>query len=128
MITRSLILLLLVAFFGASGCVSHNEYAARRTAQLREIYPAGMTRESIQTRWGQTKPEFSATRPANGWSTYTNQVIAKQLMALETATGKNIQSLEQYWGPDGLFSLCYCWFFYDADNKIVDVEWQYKSD
>jgi hypothetical protein len=47
-----------------------------------------------------------------------------------TVTEKQVASLERYWGPDGLMGLglCYCWYFYDEDGKVVDVEWQYKSD
>lgn len=87
-----------------------------------------MSKEEVQSKWGHIKPDFSAVRPDGGWQTYTNEYIAKRLQDEETVTGKSITFVDRYWGPDGLFSLCYCWYFYDSAAKIVDVEWQYKSD
>ena len=92
------------------------------------MYPPGMPKEEVQSKWGQTKPDFSASRPDKGWEAYSGQYIAKKLQAREASTGKNIASVDRYWGPSGLMSLCYCWYFYDSAGKIVDVEWQYKSD
>jgi hypothetical protein len=120
---RTLILLFSLT---VAGCVSYQEHAAERTAQLREMYPPGMSREEVQGKWG--KPDFSASRPTNGWDSDPNQYIAKKLKDVEASTGKKVESVDRYWGPDGWMSLCYCWYFYDSGGKIVDVEWQYKSD
>ena len=87
-----------------------------------------MLREEVQAKWGKTKPDFSASRPPNGWQAYQNQYIAKKMNDVEASAGKEVDSVDRYWGPDGWMSLCYCWYFYDSDGKIVDVEWQYKSD
>lgn len=92
------------------------------------MYPKGISREEVQNKWGQTKPDFSAQRPDGGWHTYPSDFIANCLENEENATGNIIASVDRYWGADGLLSLCYCWYFYDSDGKIVDVEWQYKSD
>jgi len=27
-----------------------------------------------------------------------------------------------------VFSLCYCWFYYDGADRVLDAEWQYASD
>ena len=121
-------LALLLLGFAMVGCASHQNYSADRTQKLREMYPPGMSRTAVQARWGQTQPDFSASRPSSGWETYPNAYIAKKLAGLETGTGKKIESLARYWGPDGLSSLCYCWYYYDSDSRIVDVEWEYKSD
>ena len=92
------------------------------------MYPPEMSREEVQSKWGQIKPDFSALRPDQGWRAYPNDYISKKLLDEETTTGKSIASVERYWGPDGWMSLCYCWYFYDSTGRIVDVEWQYKSD
>jgi hypothetical protein len=124
---RSVFTLLLIGGM-AIGCISYPEHVARRTARLRDLYPPGTSREEVKSKWAQTKPDFSASRPEGGWAAYTNNYIAKKLQDEETKTGKSIASVDRYWGPDGLMSLCYCWYYYDSADKILDVEWQYKSD
>ena len=114
--------------FMFTGCASYEEHAAQRTEQLRKIFPAGMPREEIQAKWNNRKPDFAASRPANGWESYPNQYLSKAMKDLETKTGKKIVTAERYGGPDGWMSLCYCWYYYDSDSKLVDVEWEYKSD
>jgi hypothetical protein len=113
---------------GCATSQSSEDWAAERTAKLRIIYPPGMSKEEIDAKFGKSKPDFSAARPHGGWSAYSNPYIIKKIQAVETSTGKTVQLVERYWGPDGLLSLCYCWFFYDAGNKVIDVEWQYMSD
>jgi hypothetical protein len=125
---KSILALLLICWLAVIGCTSYEDQAAQRTAQLRAMYPPGMPKEEVQSKWGQTKPDFSASRPDKGWEAYPGQYIAKKLQAREASTGKNITSVDRYWGPSGWMSLCYCWYFYDSAGKIVDVEWQYKSD
>jgi hypothetical protein len=125
---KSIPAFMLICWFAGLGCASYQEHAAKRTARLREIYPQGMSKEAVQSRWQRIKSDFSASRPDNGWNTHPNQYIAKKVQSEEASTGKSIASVDRYWGPDGLWSLCYCWYFYDAAGKIVDVEWQYKSD
>ena len=122
------IFLTLVALsFVLTGCMSYDEYVAKRTAGLRKMYPAGMTRDEVQSKWN-SQPDFSVSRPAGGWNAHTNKYLADVIIAEEASTGKRIEFVERYWGADGLFSLAYCWYYYDADRKIVDVEWEYKSD
>jgi hypothetical protein len=87
-----------------------------------------MSREAVQARWNPIQPDFAALRPDAGWDAYQGKHVAKVLADLEVRTGKRIESVERYWGPDGYMSLCYCWFFYDSSDRIVDLEWQYKSD
>jgi hypothetical protein len=111
-----------------SACASYQEHAARRTARLREIYPQGTSRKQVQAKWGQINPDFSASRPPNGWEVYQSPFVRTKLANVERNTGKRVDLVERYWGPDGLWSLCYCWYFYDSEDRIVDVEWQYKSD
>jgi len=111
-----------------TGCVSDQQHAAERTARLRDMYPAGMSREEVRAKWGGTKPDFSASRAANGWESEPNQYLANKLKAVEARTGKKVEYVERYWGADGWMSLCNCWYFYDSGNKLIDAEWQYKSD
>jgi len=125
---KPILILALFFWLAITGCVSPQEHAAERTARLREMYPRGMSSEQVQAKWGKIRPDFSASRPATGWDAHSNQYIARKLNGVETSTGMQVQSVDRYWGPDAWMSLCYCWYFYDSDGKIVDVEWQYKSD
>jgi len=120
--------LILLSALTVTGCVSYQEHAAERTAQLRKMYPPGMSREDVHAKWGQVKPDFSASRPTGGWGSEPNQYLAKKLKDVEASTGMKVESVDRYWGPDGWMSLCYCWYFYDSGGKIVEVEWHYKSD
>src|SRR5947209_2965065 len=95
------------------GCKSPEQNAAERTARLREMYPAGTSKEAIQAKWAQTKPDISASRPSSGWNAYPNKHLGKFLSSLEAKTGQKIESMERYWGPDGLFSLARCYYYYD---------------
>ena len=102
--------------------------SAGRTARLRRIYPQGTSREAVQSKWRDGKPDFSALRPTAGWASHQNHFIAEKLQDVEASTGRKVEFVDRYWGPDGFSSLCYCWYFYDSENNIVDVEWQYRSD
>jgi hypothetical protein len=110
------------------GCVSYQQHAAERTAQLREMYPPGISKEAVQAQWGQVTPDFTASRPSSGWDAHANRYIAEKLGDMESRMGTRIESVDRYWGSDGFLSLCYCWYFYDSRGRLVDVEWQYKSD
>lgn len=112
------------------GCrsVSSKQYAAERTAKLRQIYPPGTSKAAVQAGWQQTKPDFTASRPSNGWETWPNKNLAQVLIALETKTGKKIESVERYWGADEWMSLARCYYYYDANDSLVDVKWEYMSD
>ncbi len=125
---RGILKSILPVFLIATGCASVQDHAAKRTDLLRQVYPAGTSRQAVQAKWGKIKPDFSASRPANGWQAYQNQYIATKMKDVEASAGKQVDSVDRNWGPDGSVSLCYCWYFYDSGGKVVDVEWQYKSD
>ncbi len=120
--------MLTLALAGCSFQQSVQREAASRTDRLRVDYPPGMSKQEVQSRWGQTKPDFSASRPVSGWAAHPNSYLAKKLQSVEARTGKQVDSVDRYWGLYTSMSLCYCWYFYDSSEKIVDVEWQYKSD
>lgn len=125
---KPLACLIFLLSFIATGCLSYEERAAERTAHLRTMYPPGTSKNEVQASWGKNRPDFSASRPVNGWSAFPIDGIAKKLLDIEARTGKRIESVDRFWGPDEWMSLCYCWYYYDAEGKIIDVEWQYKSD
>ena len=111
-----------------AGCQSYEQHAADRTAQLRLLYPRGTPKQAVHDKWSGHQPDFSASRPTDGWNAYPNKYLAEALTTVETKTGKKIESVERFWGPDGFLSLARCWYYYDADDRIVDVEWEYMSD
>ncbi len=120
--------ILTLALTGCSFHQSVQQDAALHTDRLRVDYPPGMSKQEVQSKWGQIKPDFSASRPSSGWSAYPSRYLAEKLESAEARTGKRIDSVNRYWGLYTSMSLCYCWYFYDSSEKIVDVEWQYKSD
>jgi hypothetical protein len=113
----------------ASGCKSYEEIAAERHDRLVQIYPLGTTtREDVAKKWGATKPELAFDRPAAGWLALPRHDIAVHPDTVEKKTQREIASFERYFGVDGFLSLCRCWFYYDREGKLVEVEWQYVSD
>ena len=129
MIRLSLLVFVLTLLAEAANHVSAEQYAARTPPlKLRELYPPGMSKQAVQAKWGETKPDFFASRPTSGWESYPKQNMAKILIAHEARTGKQIESFERYWGPDGFLSLARCYYYYDSNDCLVDVEWEYMSD
>jgi hypothetical protein len=129
--TRTLILLCSALCLGLTlgGCASPEEYAAKRRQQLLTHYPPGKTtRADVQKRWA-VRPEFSETRPASGWTGSTHPAIRARAVASEQRTGQMVSRCERYLGPDGWSGgLCYCWFYYDDRDCVVDAEWQWHTD
>jgi hypothetical protein len=115
-----------------SGCLSTGSmeaYAEKRRQTLLEMYPVGKTtQKDVETRWGEQSRRISATRPAKGWDTHDNPRVKRFGPKAEKRIGKKIAKLEQYHGPDGLMSLCYCWYYYDNAGRLVDTEWEWSSD
>ena len=113
-----------------SGCGSLENYEVKRRDRLLEIYPPGQTtRADVQQKWGHTKWDFSETRPAAGWAAATNRFIGARALTSEQRTGQPVHRIEGDLAPDGLSgSLCRCWFYYDKDDRLVDVDWQWHTD
>lgn len=117
-----------------SGCASPRMLdKTYRTDKLRETYPSGITsREDVQTAL-KTRPELSSGRPAMGWAHHANAVLSRKMPAMEEQIGKEVVLVERYLMPDPRssidpFSLCNLWFYYDAGEKLVDVEWEWHTD
>ncbi|WP_367871243.1 hypothetical protein [Luteolibacter sp. Populi] len=85
------------------------------------------TRKDIATRFGRA-PEVARTRPAKGWEAEQDWWIRSYATKAEQRIHRKIPKLERYFGTDGLFSLCYCWFYYDSRGRLIDAEWQWSSD
>lgn len=112
-----------------AGCASYEQIAEQRSRRLLETYPPVVTmRDDVQRRWGNTKPDIAETRPAGGWPECPNRAVQAWVQSVERRTGKQVAACDGYRGVDGLFSLCRCWFFFDADNRLIDAQWQYMSD
>ena len=112
-----------------AGCVSPQQYEAERRQRLLTLYPPGATtRADVATRWGEQPATETAKRPSAGWSGHELPGVVQRCLASEQRTGKRIESCERRRGADGLFGLCYCWFYYDSRDRLVDTEWQRSSD
>src|SRR5688572_4390644 len=122
----SLPLALMVASYLPSGEYRFNE---KRRQRLLEMYPPGRaTRADVHRKWERTRWEVSEPRPVSGWTALTNAWIRTRALNSEQRTGKTVHLVESQLAPDGLFSLCVCWFYYDDKDRIVDVEWQWHTD
>jgi hypothetical protein len=118
------------------GCGSVEQHAEERRQELLRIYPPGRTtREDVRQKWGEnhgrTFPSYyAATRPAGGWETFEIPAIRERALHSEQRTRQPVASLERYFGPDfhHFFGLNYAWYYYDAADKVIDVDWQYASD
>lgn len=130
---------LVLAIPTLAGCFSSKYDPAYRHQKLLELYPLGTTtRADVAAKWGKKKPDFSIERPAAGWLSLApfsvdgrqaNIVFfVERALNVEKRVGVSVYRMERFWGTDGLSSLCYCWFYYGQDDKLIDVEWQYKSD
>ena len=112
-----------------AGCTSYEQMAEQRSQRLLGIYPPVVTtRDDVRKKWGNTKPDIVETRPATGWVACANKAVQSWVQSAELRTGKQVAACDSYWGPDGLLSLCRCWFFFDADDRLIDAQWKYMSD
>ena len=122
---------LLVASALVLACASSAQYAEERRAGMLAEYPPGTTtRADVDARWS-SKPELTETRGDSGWAGRPS-AAARHALASERRTGRPIARVERHSGPDpggsSIVSLRHGWFYYDAADRIVDVEWEYMSD
>ena len=131
---RCNIALLAYAVTLLSGCDADRwlhpmRYEQIRRERLLTLYPPGTTRRSdVQARFDPLKPKLSEIRPPTGWEHCRDSYVGARSQASATRTGKAVTRCERYQAPDGVFSLCYCWFYYDEADRLVDAEWQWSSD
>jgi len=112
------------------GCTSPEQYAAQRRQKLLAIYPPGTTtRADVQKRWASRQPDLSETRPTAGWTACARPLARVRVMGSEQRTGSPVYRCERYFGPDGWSGgLCWCWFYYDDRDRVIDAEWQWHTD
>jgi hypothetical protein len=118
------------------GCGSMATYEAERREELLTIYPPGHTsRNDVRKKWGKNgSGEFphyyAAARPADGWESFSKKYVQERVFLSQQRTGEAVASVERYYGVDGhhFLGLCYIWYYYNAADKLLDVEWQYASD
>ena len=124
---RCALALALVAFVPTACRSIDPEY---RTEVLRELYPAGVTsRDDVRERWNGSGPLLTAWRPYRGWVSSSETAAAERALEVAERTGLQVELVERYWGADGISGgLCYCWYFYDAECRVIDVAWQWCSD
>jgi hypothetical protein len=119
---------IIAVFSLISSCGSLENHEADRREQLLAIYPPGKTtRTDVQQRWGNPRWDFSETRPAAGWA--TNRFVGARALTSEQRTGQPVHRIEGHLAPDGISGgLCRCWFYYNEDDRLVDVDWQWHTD
>lgn len=108
--------------------MSFDDYAEMRRQRLLEIYPPRVTtKKEVRAKWS-APPQVEASRPAGGWEVHSDGRIRFYGSSAEKRIGRTIPKLERYFGVDGLNSLCYCWFYYDSKDRLLDAEWQWSTD
>lgn len=122
----------LLAGLVVAGCPSAASYAHARRESLLVAYPPGeTTRGEVRARWG-SSPDLWEVRPDAGWEHARVPAVAARALESERRTGKAVARVERYSGPDpgasSFLALCHGWFFYDAADHVVDVDWEYMSD
>ena len=60
-------------------------------------------------------------RPEGGWTTHAKILIRDRCPAAERRTKTRIERCQQYEGVHDAFSLAWIWFYYDTQDKVVDV-------
>ncbi|MCU0858599.1 MAG: hypothetical protein MUC65_09385 [Pontiellaceae bacterium] len=127
-------LYILILSLWVAGCTSSNmlnkEY---RTNKLREIYPAEVTTKSDIHKKLQTNPDLVIERPETGWIGFNDSSLSQKLLKIEDQTQKDIKLVERYVTYDprssfDFYSLCSLWFYYDSEDRVVDVEWEWHTD
>jgi hypothetical protein len=118
----------LVSLSVLNACSSPESYVAERRERLLELYPVGTPRAQVQAKFDPIEPDFSEVRPAAGWIGVERMQIGARALASKQRTGKSPYRVERYLAPDGLFSLCLVWFYYDENDQFVDAEWQWHTD
>jgi hypothetical protein len=107
----------------ASTSASTEPFAAQRTAELRARSPPDhATRNDVTARWGTAQVAWR--RPLGGW---TNPFV----VAVERRVATPVARAEEYVAPmrtSAGFTLEHVWFFFDADDIVVDVMWVRMGD
>ena len=107
---------------------SFDDHAEMRRQRLLEMYPPRVTtKKDVRAKWN-VAPQVEASRPAGGWDSHSEGWVRSYGSKAEKRIGRRIPKLERYYGSDGMFSLCYCWFYYDSSDRLLDAEWQWSSD
>jgi hypothetical protein len=128
--TLSVLALGISLCFVLNGCIPAKYNAVERRQRLLVIYPPGTTtRADVQKRLAPGQPEASEARPPTGWDACPKPWIQERVSRSEQRTGTPVYRCEGYLLPDGASGgLCLLWFFYDKQDRISDVEWQYHTD
>lgn len=106
---------------------SFDDHAEMRKQRLLGMYPPRVTTKmDVRAKWN-VSPEVEASRPAGGWDSHPEGWVRFYGSKAEKRIGRTIPKLERYYGADGMFSLCYCWFYYDSRDRLLDAEWQWSS-
>ena len=98
-----------------------------RQELLQQIPVGALSRSEVHAREDGAEPSNAWQRPPEGWSDdeYGYNAWCRRS---ESRTGTQVARAERYLHPRGVFGLSYWWYFYDADDRLVDVDWQWTSD
>ena len=131
-----LLLVLFILSCALLGCHSPEYYEAKhiafeneRRSKLLAEYPPGVTsRRYVLERWRVTP--HSETRPADGWGASTNINMRNRVTGSEQRTGQQVFRCDHFSSVPAGWSggLLTAWFYYDANDIVIDADFPYQSD
>ena len=134
--SRCLVVFVILSCVALVGCHSPKYYEAehiafeneRRSKLLAEYPPGVTTRRYVLERW-RVSP-YSETRPADGWGASTNLNVRNRVMVSEQRTGQQVFRFDYFSSVPAGWSggLLAAWFYYDANDIVIDADFPYQSD
>ena len=107
-----------------SGCASAEQRAEKHHNDLLATFPpAKTTRADVLQHFNYSEAEVSEFRPRAGWEKCRNSEVGQLCIMQERKLGKRINRCERY-SSANLFSVAFLWFYYDAGDRLLDVESQ----
>jgi hypothetical protein len=70
----------------------------------------------------------SELRPSDGWPSHEYRWVADAAQRSEQRTGRAPYRIEHYDEVTGFYSLTEDWFYYDENDKVLDVDVTHFSD
>ena len=97
--------------------------SAEVRTRLLKTFPPGTAVTEIEQRLAADRADrrLDERRPSGGWSAHAHEVVAGRVLAVERRTKSQIHRCQYYEGNRG-FSLLFLWFYYDVEDKLVEID------
>ncbi|MFL6521540.1 MAG: hypothetical protein ACJ8NS_15075 [Chthoniobacterales bacterium] len=94
-----------------------------RTTVLKR-FPLNTPRSDVEQRMATDKfsLRIDELRPKEGWNSHPQIMVRDSCPPAERRTKTRIERCQMYEGVHDMFSLAQVWFYYDAADKLVDID------